>query len=114
MKLLVVIHRDNAALEAFFQDVRRENLAGFTVLRSSGVGRTSERVPLEFSGGGLLSLLTGSGEAGRLENTTALSFVDDTRLERVLAILRTHLTDLNKPGSGLYAVLNVETSGGLE
>jgi hypothetical protein len=112
--LLVLIHRDTAALEAFFGDVRRENLAGFTLLRSSGVGRTSDRVPLEFSSGGLLSLLTGSGESDRLENTTALSFVEDAHLPRVLELLRARITDLGQPGGGLYTVLPVESSGGLE
>jgi nitrogen regulatory protein PII len=115
MKLLMVIHRDDSELERFLSAVRAENLAGFTLMRSSGVGRTSQKIPLEFGMGGLMGLLTGeSDKSTRLENTTALSLVHDERLPRVLELLNQHCTDVGKPGGGLYAVLNVSDYGGLE
>jgi hypothetical protein len=109
MKLLVVIHRDDAALEAFMAAVRQANLAGFTVLRSSGIGRTSQRQPLEFGFMGILS-----GSEGRLENSTVLSFVQDSFLAQVQKLLHTHIKDFGAPGGGMYAVLPVESFGGIE
>jgi hypothetical protein len=109
MKLLVVIHRDDAALEAFMTAVRQSNLAGFTLLRSSGIGRTSQRQPLEFGFMGLLS-----GNEGRLENSTVLSFVEESKLPEVQALLHSHVKDFGAPGGGMYAVLPVESFGGIE
>jgi hypothetical protein len=109
MKLLLIIHRDDAALEAFITAVRQANLAGFTLLHSSGIGRTSHTQPLEF---GFMGLLTGS--EGRLENSTLLSFVEDDKLPEVTALLTTHIKDFGTRGGGMYAVLPVESFGGLE
>jgi hypothetical protein len=109
MKLLLIIHRDDAALEAFINATRQANLAGFTVLRSSGIGRTSQRQPLEF---GFMGFLT--GDANRLENSTLLSFVEDTKLPEVQKLLHDHIKDFGEPGGGMYAVLPVESFGGLE
>jgi hypothetical protein len=109
MKLLIVIHRDDAALEAFIAAARQANLAGFTVLRSQGIGRTSQRQPLEF---GFMGFLTGS--ESRLENSTLLSSVEDARLPEVLHLLQDHIKDFGAPGGGMYAVLPVESFGGIE
>jgi hypothetical protein len=109
MKLLVIIHRDDAALEAFVTATRQANLAGFTVLRSSGIGRTSQRQPLEF---GFMGFLTGSET--RLENSTLLSFVEDAKLPEVQKLLHEHIKDFGTPGGGMYAVLPVESFGGIE
>lgn len=106
----MIIHRDDAALEAFIEAVRSENLTGFTLLRSSGIGRTTEAKPLEFS---FMDLLKGQ-DSSRLENSTLLSFVDDERLARVIELLKQHITDFDAPGGGMYAVLPVESFGGVE
>jgi nitrogen regulatory protein PII len=110
MKLLIIIHRDDTALEAFIEAARQANLAGFTLIRSSGIGRTSQHQPLEF---GFMGLLTGQNNT-RLENSTLLSFVHDQHLTRVLELLNQHIKDFNAPGGGMYAVLPVESYGGVE
>ncbi|MFN3266748.1 MAG: hypothetical protein ACK41E_07910 [Deinococcales bacterium] len=109
MKLLMVIHRDDAALESFIAAVRQANLAGITLLRSSGVGRNSQRHPLEF---GFMGFLVENAE--RLENTTLLSFIEDDNLPKVLQLLEQHITDFAASGGGMYAVLPVESHGGIE
>jgi hypothetical protein len=109
MKLLIIIHRDDTALEAFIAATRQANLAGFTVLRSNGIGRTSQRQPLEF---GFMGLLAGS--ESRLENSTLLSFVEDAKLPEVQKLLLDHIKDFGAPGGGMYAVLPVEAFGGIE
>lgn len=112
MKLFLLIHKDDAALEAFFRAVRAEKLAGFTVLPSTGVGRTSEKSVEEFSFKSLARLLNDDGE--RLKNVTVFSFVEDDKLPRVLELATSHCTDVGKPGAGLYAVLPVEMIAGLD
>jgi hypothetical protein len=114
MKLLLLVHRDDAALERFIAVVRQQNLAGFSLLPSSGVGRTSDKITTEFGMAGLLGLLTGAGESQRLRNTTVFSLIHDEHLPKVLEILHQHVTDFGKPGGGVYAVLPVEQFGGLE
>ncbi|MEZ4633249.1 MAG: hypothetical protein R2880_21470 [Deinococcales bacterium] len=110
MKLLIVVHKDDVALDRFMGAARAEKLCGFTLFDSSGIGRTTENKRLEFSIGGLSDLLKGS----RFSNSTLLSFVEDERLGRVLELMKHHLGDLEQPGAGLYAVLNVESFGGIE
>jgi len=110
MKLLILIHKDDTVLDAFIQAARAEQLCGFTLLDSSGVGRMSDERRLDFSVGSLSSILKGS----RFSNTTLLSFIEDNRLERVVELLKQHLDDLSQPGAGLYAVLNVDSFGGIE
>ena len=106
----MLVHRDDAALQRFIDAARAEKLAGFTILPSHGVGRGTDAHPTEFSVGGLLNLLQGD----RLENTTVLSLVSEDRLPRMLELVRAHLTDLDQPGGGVYAVLPVDAFGSLE
>lgn len=89
--------------------VRQANMAGFTLLRSSGIGRTSQRQSLEFGFMGLLLQ-----DSTRLENSTLLSFVEDGNLPKVLQLLTDHIKDFGAPGGGMYAVLPVESFGGIE
>jgi hypothetical protein len=115
MKILLIVHRNDEALEQFIQAVRQENLAGFTITPSRGVGRTSQRLNnAEIGIGSVLSLLAGSNEGAKLENTTMWSLVQDDRLPRVLELLKMHVSDFSSQGSGLYAVLPVESFGGVE
>ncbi len=114
MKLLMIVHRDDAALEAFIGAVRQEHLAGFTLTRSGGVGRTSQKPIEEMRIGGFLGFLTGNNEDTRLKNITLWSVVHDERLPRVLELLNQHIPDVDQVGGGLYVVLPVESFGGLE
>jgi Ni,Fe-hydrogenase III large subunit len=114
MKLLMIVHRDDAALEAFMSAVRQEKLTGFTLARSSGVGRTSQKHIEEMRIGGFLGFLTGAEQDTRLENTTLWSVVHEERLPRVLELLKQHIPDVDQPSGGLYVVLPVESFGGVE
>jgi hypothetical protein len=40
--------------------------------------------------------------------------VADDKLARMLELMREHLTDLDRPGGGVYVVLPVESYGSLE
>jgi hypothetical protein len=112
MKLFLLVHKQDAALEAFFRAVHAEKLAGFTMLPSTGVGRTSQKPLEEFGFGALFRAMRDDGEP--IKNVTVLSFVSDDKLPRVLELTKLHCTDIGKPGTGLYAVLPVETIAGLE
>lgn len=110
MKLLLLVHRDDAALQRLIDAARLERIAGFTILPSRGVGKATQAHPTEFSIGGLFNVLQGD----RLENTTVLSLIEDDRVPRMLELVRAHLTDLDQPGGGVYAVLPVDAFGSLE
>lgn len=112
MKLFLLVHKDDAALENFIRSVRAEKLAGFTVLPSTGVGRTSQKPLEEFSFKALSRLMSDGGE--RIKNVTVFSFIEDDKLPRLLELTRTHCTDIGKPGAGLYAILPVEAIAGLD
>jgi hypothetical protein len=114
MKLLLIVHRDDAALGQFIDAVREEKLAGFTTMRSSGIGRTSDKHVEEFGVGGFLGLLTGAHQGSNLENTTLWSLVRDEQMPRVLELLHRFIQDFDAPGGGLYAVMPVESFGGVE
>jgi hypothetical protein len=111
MKLFLLIHKDDAALESFIRAVRAEKLTGFTVLPSTGVGRVSQKPFEEFSFKALSRLMTEQGE--RIKNVTLLSFISDDKLPRLLELTKLHCTDIGKPGTGLYAILRVENIVGL-
>jgi hypothetical protein len=110
MKFLLIVHRDDMALSGFLEAARKEGLGGFTLMPSSGIGRARKQENFEISLGNLTRLLTGS----RLDNTTIFSIVADDKLARMLELMREHLTDLDRPGGGVYVVLPVESYGSLE
>jgi hypothetical protein len=112
MKLFLLVHKDDAALANFFKAVRSEKLTGFTVLPSTGVGRTSQKPLEEFSFRALSRLMNDEGE--RIKNVTVFSFIEDDKLPRLLELTKLHCTDIGKPGAGLYAVLPVEAIAGLD
>jgi hypothetical protein len=111
MKLFLLVHKQDAALETFIRAVRAEKLTGFTILPSTGVGRASQKPLEEFGFGALFRLLNNSGEP--IKNVTLLSFIEDDKLPRLLELTKLHCTNIGKPGTGLYAILNVETIEGL-
>ncbi|MCA9835926.1 MAG: hypothetical protein KC422_03390 [Trueperaceae bacterium] len=110
MKLLLIVHRDEAALETFVTAVRKEKLCGFTMLETTGVGRIAAKEHYEFSIGSLSKLLEGE----KLNNTTLFSLVPEERLERVMTLMHKLLPSFSEPGNGIYAVLDVSQFGGLE
>ena len=106
--MLLIVHKDDDRLAAFFEAARSAGLSGFTVLPSHGIGHAAgASKPFDFAIGGLAGLFSG----GRLENVTALSLVEDGKLPALLGLLKKHLSDLDEPGGGLYAVLPVEQAG---
>jgi hypothetical protein len=114
MKLLLIVHRDDAALGQFIGAVRKQQLAGFTTMRSSGIGRTSDKHVEEVGIGGFLGFLTGVHQGSNLHNTTLWSLVHDHQMPRVLELLHQYIQDFDAPGGGLYCVLPVESFGGVE
>lgn len=110
MKFLLIVHRDDTALANFLDAARAAGLGGFTLMASRGIGRAKKRERLEVSIGSLAQVLMGS----RLENTTIFSIVADDKLPRMLELMREHLSDLDRPGGGVYVILPVEAYGSLE
>ncbi|MGL4612258.1 MAG: hypothetical protein ACRCYY_21690 [Trueperaceae bacterium] len=111
MKLFLFVHKDDTALASFIKAARVEQLTGFTLLPSTGAGRTSQK-PIEEFAFGFSRLLRGEGE--RLKNVTLFSVIADDKLPRLIELMKQHCTDIGQPGAGLYVVLPIEAAGGLE
>ncbi len=110
MKLLIIVYKDNEALDIFMDKVKAENLAGFTIMPSQGVGRESKKKLGEFSIGNLSNLFSGD----RISNATVFSVVEDDNLGRVLEILKEELSAIHEQGGGLYVVLPIDQFGGVD
>ncbi len=110
MKLLIIVYKDNESLDIFMDKVKEENLAGFTIMPSQGVGRTSKKKVGEFSIGNLSKLFGGD----RITNATVFSVVEDDKLARVLEILKEELSAIHEHGGGLYVVLPIDQFGGVD
>lgn len=110
MKLLMIVYKDNESLDVFMDKVKEENLAGFTILPSQGVGRESKKKISEFSIGNLSQLFSGD----RISNATVFSVVEDDKLGRVLEVLKQELPAIHDHGGGLYIVLPIDQFGGVD
>lgn len=110
MKLLMIVYKDNSALDAFMDKVKTENLTGFTILPSHGVGRTSKKTISEFSIGNLSNLFS----SDRTANATVLAVVEDEKLTRVIELLKEHLSAIHEKGGGLWVVLPIDQFGGVD
>jgi hypothetical protein len=109
MKLFIIVHRDDNALDRFLDAVRQERLVGFTRVASSGWGRSLTDAPSDFTIGSIGRLLTGDSNSG----TTAFSIVPDERLPRLLELLHREIPNIEEPGQGVWALLPVEAGGGM-
>jgi nitrogen regulatory protein PII len=108
MKLVIVVHKDYAKIDRLIHAVQAEEVTGFTLLSSHGRGRErgDSHEEFHFSLGHLL--------AGRdIQNTTVFSIVPDERVPRLRELIAEHMPDLGQPGTGIFAILPVEETGGL-
>ncbi len=108
MKLVLVVHKNTTALEAFMHAVRKETLAGVTMVPSTGFGRSSGKSYEEFQFS-IPSVLA----SRYVRNTTLISVVADERVERMIELIYEHIPDIDEEGGGLYAVLPIDQAGGM-
>jgi len=106
----MIVYKDNSALDEFMDKVKAENLTGFTILPSQGVGRTSKKTISEFSIGNLSNLFS----SDRTQNATVLAVVEDEKLPRVVELIKEHLAAIHEKGGGLWVVLPIEQFGGVD
>jgi nitrogen regulatory protein PII len=109
MKLLLVVHKNSTALDAFVHAVREETLAGVTMIPSTGFGRVGRRSREEFHFS-IRDVLA----SRYVHNTTLISIVPDERVPRLVELIEEHIPDIHEPGGGLYAVLPIDQAGGLD
>ena len=109
MKLVLVVHKNSAALDNYVRAVREETLAGVTMIPSTGFGRVGRRAREEFH------FSVSHVLASRyVHNTTLLSIVTDEVVPRLVELIEEHVPDIHEPGGGLYAVLPIDQVGGLD
>lgn len=108
MNLVFIVYRDQDALDRFVRAVAMEGVAGVTFFSSSGVGRRTGHSTEEFRFG-----LDAAFESRFAKHTTLFSVVPAERLARLLELMHLHLKEIDLPGGGLYAVLDVREAGGI-
>jgi hypothetical protein len=108
LKLVFIVYQDPDALDRFVRAVAKEGVAGVTFFPSSGIGRKPERTAEEFQFG-----FGTAFESRFAKHTTLFSIVMEERLARLLELMRLHLPEIDRPGGGLYAVLDVAQAGGV-
>ncbi len=97
MKLMVIILNKTEVLEYLLEGLSAAGIGGATIIQSSGLAMTLQKMNSSFLSASIRSMLTGEEE----DNRTILSVINDDQLDTVRRVVYNTVGDLSQPNTGI-------------
>lgn len=104
MKLMVLILNKTEVLENLLEGLSAAGIGGATIIQSSGLAMTLQKMNSSFLSQSIRSMLTGDEE----DNRTVLSVINDDQLETVRKVIYNTVGDLSQPNTGIMFTIPLD------
>ncbi|MBQ8107604.1 MAG: hypothetical protein IJ129_02530 [Ruminococcus sp.] len=104
MKLMVLILNKTEVLENLLEGLSAAGIGGATIIQSSGLAMTLQKMNSSFLSQSIRSMLTGDEE----DNRTVLSVINDDQLETIRKVIYHTVGDLSQPNTGIMFTIPLD------
>ena len=101
---MVLILNKTEVLENLLEGLSAAGIGGATIIQSSGLAMTLQKMNSSFLSQSIRSMLTGDEE----DNRTVLSVINDDQLETVRKVIYNTVGDLSQPNTGIMFTIPLD------
>lgn len=111
MKLMVIILNKLEALEYLLEGLSSAGIGGATIIESSGMAMTLNKLDASFVSSSIKAMFSSSGNE---DNRTIISVIRNDQLEIARKVIYSTVGDLSMPNTGILFTLPIDFAEGIK